>query len=315
MADKIATRNAYGEALAELGEKYPQLVVLDADLSGATMSKFFAAKYPDRFFDCGIAEANMTVIAAGMATCGLKPFTNTFAIFAAGRAYEQVRNSIAYPGLNVTVVGSHGGVSVGEDGATHQCIEDFSLMRTIPGMLVCCPCDGNEMRQAVEALINYNGPAYLRLERPATEIVTDSLDGYRFELGKGVTMRDGGDVSIIANGIMVPVALKAADLLNAEGISARVIDMHTIKPLDEELVLKAAKETGCIVTSEEHSVVGGLGAAVCEFLSGTYPVPVVRHGVNDQFGRSGSANAVLEYFGLTPEVLAEKARSAIALKK
>ena len=315
MADKIATRNAYGEALAELGEKYPQLVVLDADLSGATMSKFFAAKYPDRFFDCGIAEANMTVIAAGMATCGLKPFTNTFAIFAAGRAYEQVRNSIAYPGLNVTVVGSHGGVSVGEDGATHQCIEDFSLMRTIPGMLVCCPCDGNELRQAVEALINYNGPAYLRLERPATEIVTDSLDGYRFELGKGVTMRDGGDVSIIANGIMVPVALKAADLLNAEGISARVIDMHTIKPLDEELVLKAAKETGCIVTSEEHSVVGGLGAAVCEFLSGTYPVPVVRHGVNDQFGRSGSANAVLEYFGLTPEVLAEKARSAIALKK
>ena len=315
MADKIATRNAYGEALAELGEKYPQLVVLDADLSGATMSKFFAAKFPDRFFDCGIAEANMTVIAAGMATCGLKPFTNTFAIFAAGRAYEQVRNSIAYPGLNVTVVGSHGGVSVGEDGATHQCIEDFSLMRTIPGMLVCCPCDGNEMRQAVEALINYNGPAYLRLERPSTEIVTDGVEGYKFELGKGVTMKDGSDVSIIANGIMVPVALKAADLLEAEGISARVIDMHTIKPLDEDLVLKAARETGCIVTSEEHSVIGGLGAAVCEFLSGTYPVPVVRHGVNDQFGRSGSANAVLEYFGLTPEVLAEKAKAAIAMKK
>ena len=315
MADKIATRNAYGEALAELGEKYPQLVVLDADLSGATMSKFFAAKFPDRFFDCGIAEANMTVIAAGMSTCGLKPFTNTFAIFAAGRAYEQVRNSIAYPGLNVTVVGSHGGVSVGEDGATHQCVEDFSLMRTIPGMLVCCPCDGNEMRQAVEALINYNGPAYLRLERPNTEIVTDSIEGYKFELGKGVTMKDGSDVTIIANGIMVPVALKAADLLAGEGISARVIDMHTIKPLDEELVLKAAKETGCIVTSEEHSIIGGLGAAVCEFLSGTYPVPVVRHGVNDQFGRSGTANAVLEYFGLTPEVLAEKAKAAIALKK
>ena len=315
MADKIATRNAYGEALAELGEKYPQLVVLDADLSGATMSKFFAAKFPDRFFDCGIAEANMTVIAAGMSTCGLKPFTNTFAIFAAGRAYEQVRNSIAYPGLNVTVVGSHGGVSVGEDGATHQCIEDFSLMRTIPGMLVCCPCDGNEMRLAVEALINYNGPAYLRLERPNTEIVTDSIEGYKFELGKGVTMKDDGDVTIIANGIMVPVALKAADLLAAEGISARVIDMHTIKPLDEELVLKAAKETGCIVTSEEHSVIGGLGAAVCEYLSGTCPVPVIRHGVNDQFGRSGTANAVLEYFGLTPEVLAEKAKAAIAMKK
>ena len=315
MADKIATRNAYGEALAELGEKYPQLVVLDADLSGATMSKFFAAKYPDRFFDCGIAEANMTGIAAGLSTCGLKPFTNTFAIFAAGRAYEQVRNSIAYPGLNVTVVGSHGGVSVGEDGATHQCVEDFSLMRTIPGMLVCCPCDGNEMKLAVEALINYKGPAYLRLERPATEIVTDSVEGYRFELGKGVTMKEGSDVTIIANGIMVPVALKAADLLKADGISARVIDMHTIKPLDEELVLKAAKETGCIVTSEEHSVIGGLGAAVCEFLSGVCPVPVVRHGVNDQFGRSGTANAVLEYFGLTPEVLAEKAKAAIALKK
>ena len=315
MADKIATRNAYGEALAELGEKYPQLVVLDADLSGATMSKFFAAKYPDRFFDCGIAEANMTGIAAGLSTCGLKPFTNTFAIFAAGRAYEQVRNSIAYPGLNVTVVGSHGGVSVGEDGATHQCVEDFSLMRTIPGMLVCCPCDGNEMKLAVEALINYKGPAYLRLERPATEIVTDSVDGYRFELGKGVTMKEGSDVTIIANGIMVPVALKAADQLKAEGISARVIDMHTIKPLDEDLVLKAAKETGCIVTSEEHSVIGGLGAAVCEFLSGVCPVPVVRHGVNDQFGRSGTANAVLEYFGLTPEVLAEKAKAAIALKK
>ena len=315
MADKVATRNAYGEALAELGEKYPQLVVLDADLSGATMSKFFAAKYPDRFFDCGIAEANMTGIAAGLSTCGLKPFTNTFAIFAAGRAYEQVRNSIAYPGLNVTVVGSHGGVSVGEDGATHQCVEDFSLMRTIPGMLVCCPCDGNEMRLAVEALINYKGPAYLRLERPATEIVTDSIEGYRFELGKGVTMKDGDDVTLIANGIMVSVALKAADLLKAEEISARVIDMHTIKPLDEELVLKAAKETGCIVTSEEHSVIGGLGAAVCEFLSGVCPVPVVRHGVNDQFGRSGTANAVLEYFGLTPEVLAEKAKEAIALKK
>ena len=315
MADKIATRNAYGEALAELGEKYPQLVVLDADLSGATMSKFFAAKYPDRFFDCGIAEANMTGIAAGLSTCGLKPFTNTFAIFAAGRAYEQVRNSIAYPGLNVTVVGSHGGVSVGEDGATHQCIEDFSLMRTIPGMLVCCPCDGNEMKLAVEALINYKGPAYLRLERPATEIVTDSVEGYRFELGKGVTMKDGSDVTLIANGIMVPVALKAAGLLKEEGISARVIDMHTIKPLDEELVLKAAKETGCIVTSEEHSVIGGLGAAVCEFLSGVCPVPVVRHGVNDQFGRSGTANAVLEYFGLTPEVLAEKARQAISMKR
>lgn len=315
MAGKIATRNAYGEALVELAEKYPQLVVLDADLASATMTKFFAAAHPERFFDCGIAEANMTDIAAGMATVGLKPFTNTFAIFASGRAYEQVRNSIAYPGLNVTVVGSHGGVSVGEDGATHQCIEDFALMRAVPGMLVCCPCDGYEMKLAVEALINYKGPAYLRLERPATEIITDEIDGYHFELGKGVQLRDGRDVTIIAVGINVPMAMKAAELLESEGISARVIDMHTIKPLDEELVLKAARETGSIVTSEEHSVIGGLGGAVCELLSGKYPVPVVRHGVNDEFGRSGTYSAVLEYFGITPEGIAEKARQAVALKK
>lgn len=315
MAGKIATRNAYGEALVELAEKYPQLVVLDADLASATMTKFFAAAHPERFFDCGIAEANMTDIAAGMATVGLKPFTNTFAIFAAGRAYEQVRNSIAYPGLNVTVVGSHGGVSVGEDGATHQCIEDFALMRAVPGMVVCCPCDGHEMKLAVEALINYKGPAYLRLERPATEIITDEIDGYKFELGKGVQLRDGRDVTIIAVGINVPMAMKASELLEAEGISARVIDMHTIKPLDEELILKAAKETGCIVTSEEHSVIGGLGGAVCELLSGKYPIPVIRHGVDDEFGRSGTYSAVLEYFGITPEGIAEKARQAVAMKK
>ena len=315
MAGKIATRNAYGEALVELAEKYPRLVVLDADLASATMTKSFAAAHPERFFDCGIAEANMTDIAAGMATVGLKPFTNTFAIFAAGRAYEQVRNSIAYPGLNVTVVGSHGGVSVGEDGATHQCVEDFALMRAVPGMLVCCPCDGHEMKLAVEALINYKGPAYLRLERPATEIITDEVEGYSFELGKGVQLRVGKDVTIIAVGINVPMAMKAAELLEAEGISARVIDMHTIKPLDEELVLKAAEETGCIVTTEEHSVIGGLGGAVCELLSGKYPVPVIRHGVNDEFGRSGTYSAVLEYFGITPEGIAEKARQAVALKK
>ena len=315
MAGKIATRNAYGEALVELAEKYPRLVVLDADLSGATMSKFFAAAHPDRFFDCGIAECDMTGIAAGMAASGLKPFTNTFAIFAAGRAYEQVRNSVAYPQLNVVVVGSHGGVSVGEDGATHQCVEDFALMRDIPGMLVCCPCDGHEMRLAVEALLNYDGPAYLRLERPASDVFTDEIPGYSFELGRGATLRDGRDLSIIANGLMVGMALKAADILAAEGVDARVIDMHTVKPLDEALVLKAAKETGCIVTTEEHSVVGGLGGAVCEFLSGKYPVPVLRHGVDDEFGRSGTANAVLEYFGLTPEGIAAKAREALSLKK
>lgn len=315
MAGKIATRAAYGKALVEFAEQYPKLVVLDADLSKATMTKDFAAAYPDRFFDCGIAENNMTGIAAGMAAAGLKPFTNTFAIFAAGRSYEQVRNSIGYPHLNVTVVGSHGGVSVGEDGATHHCTEDFALMRQIPGMLVLCPCDGNEMRLAVEALLNYEGPAYLRLARPATEIFTDELEGYKFELGKGVTLAEGSDVSIIAVGLMVGKALKAREILAAEGISARVIDMHTIKPLDEELVLKAARETGAIVSSEEASVLGGLGGAVAELLAENCPVPVVRHGVNDCFGRSGTAAAVLEYYGLTPEVLAEKCRKAVSMKK
>ena len=315
MAGKIATRAAYGKALVEFAEKYPKLVVLDADLAMATMTKDFRAAHPDRFFDCGIAENNMTGIAAGMATCGLKPFSNTFAIFAAGRSYEQVRNSIGYPHLNVTVVGSHGGISVGEDGATHQCTEDFALMRQIPGMVVLCPCDGNEMRLAVEALLNYEGPAYLRLARSATEIFTDELEGYRFEMGKGVTIADGRDVTIIATGIMVGMAIKARDLLAAEGISARVIDMHTIKPLDEELVLKAARETGAIVTSEEASVLGGLGGAVAELVAENCPVPVVRHGVNDTFGRSGTAAAVLEHYGLTPEVLAEKAKKAVAMKK
>lgn len=315
MAGKIATRNAYGEALAELGEKYPEIVALDADLSGSTMSKLFAAKYPDRFFDCGIAEADMIGIAAGLAADGFKPYASTFAMFATGRAYEQIRNSVAYPRLNVKIVGSHGGLSVGEDGATHQCIEDFALMRDIPGMLVCCPCDGHEMRLAVEALISYDGPAYLRLGRAAADIFTDEAEGYSFELGKGCILRDGKDVTIIANGIMVAKALEAAKMLEAEDISARVIDMHTIKPLDEELVLKAAKETGCIVTTEEHSIVGGLGGAVCEYLGGVCPVPVIRHGVNDEFGRSGKAAEVLEYYGLTAEVIAQKAKAAIALKK
>ena len=315
MAGKIATRSAYGDALVEFAEKYPELVVLDADLANATMTKSFAAAYPDRFFDCGIAESNMTGIAAGMATAGLKPFTNTFAMFAAGRAFEQVRNSIAYPHLNVKVIGSHGGVSVGEDGATHQCIEDFALMRALPGMLVCCPCDGHEMRLAVEALLNYEGPAYMRLQRSASEIFTDEIPGYSFELGKGVTLRDGKDVTLIATGLMVGEARKAAELLAAEGIDARVIDMHTIKPLDEELVLKAARETGAIVTSEEHTVIGGLGGAVAELVAGCCPVPVVRQGVNDEFGRSGKASETMAYFGLTAEKMVEKAREAIALKK
>ena len=315
MADKIATRGAYGDALVELADKYPELVVFDADLAGATMTKGFKAAYPERFFDMGIAECDMQGVAAGMSTIGFKPFTNTFAMFAAGRSWEQVRNSIAYPGLNVKVIGSHGGLSVGEDGATHQCIEDFALMRAIPGMMVLCPCDGNEMKLAVEALLNYEGPAYMRLGRLAVEVVTDTIDGYKFELGKGAKLADGSDVTLIANGMMVQMALKAAEILKADGISAEVIDMHTIKPLDTELVLASAKKTGAVVVSEEHNICGGLGAAVAEFLSGNYPVPVVLHGVNDEFGRSGKAPLVLEAFGLTPEVMAEKAKAAIALKK
>jgi len=314
MGDKKATRAAYGEALCELAERYPNMVVLDADLSSATMTKSFAAAYPDRFFNCGIAEANMTAIAAGMATCGLKPFTNTFAVFAAGRAYEQVRNSIAYPRLNVVVVGSHGGVSVGEDGATHQMIEDLALMRAVPDMTVVNPCDANEMRLAVEALMTYDGPAYLRLGRAPVEIVTDSVDGYKFEIGKGSVLRSGTDVTVVATGLGVQLSLEAANLLGESGISAEVIDIHTIKPLDSALILESAKKTGCVVTVEEHNVIGGLGGAVCELLSENCPVPVLRHGVNDTFGRSGKAAEVLEYFELTAEGVAEKCKKAVALK-
>ena len=314
MAGKIATRNAYGEALVELAEKYPELVVFDADLAGATMTKGFAAKYPERFFDMGIAECNMTGVAAGMATCGFKPFTDTFAMFAAGRAWEQVRNSVAYPHLNVKIVGSHGGLSVGEDGATHQCIEDFALMRVIPGMKVLCPCDGHEMKLAVEALLNYDGPAYLRLGRSAVDIVTDEIPGYKFELDKGAVLADGSDVTVIATGMMVQMALQARETMAKEGVSVRVIDMHTIKPLDGALVEQAAKETGCIVTTEEHSVIGGLGGAVAEYVSEHCPVPVVRHGVNDEFGRSGKAADVLAAYGLTPDGICAKIREALAKK-
>lgn len=315
MGEVIATRAAYGKALVKFADKNPNLVVLDADLASATMTNGFAKAYPERFFDMGIAEADMMGVAAGLAACGKIPFANSFAMFSAGRAWEQVRNAIGYPRLNVKVVGSHGGLSVGEDGATHQCVEDFALMRVISGMLVLCPCDGNEMEAAVAALIDYDGPAYMRLGRLAVETVTDSIPGYHFELGKGVQLTDGGDVTIIAVGMMVQESLKAAELLKKEGISARVIDMHTIKPLDEELVLKAAKETGCIVTSEEHNILGGLGAAVSEFLSGVCPIPVVRHGVEDQFGRSGKAPLVMKAYGLTPEGIVEKAKKAIAMKK
>ena len=315
MGEKIATRNAYGQALAELANQHPEVVCFDADLAGATMSKFFLEAHPDRFFDMGIAESNMQGVAAGMAACGYKPFTNTFAMFAAGRSWEQIRNSICYPGLNVKVVGSHGGISVGEDGATHQCIEDFAIMRVIPGMTVLCPCDANEMRQAVAALIDYDGPAYMRLGRLAVETVTDTIPGYKFELGKGIQLREGTDVTIIANGMMVQMALEAAEQLAAEGISARVVDMHTIKPLDGDIIKKAAEETGAIVVTEEHNIIGGLGAAVAEYCCEICPVPVVRHGVNDEFGRSGKAPLALKAFGLSPEVIAEKAKKAHSMKK
>ena len=315
MAEKLATRVAYGQTLAALAEEYPQLVVLDADLSGSTQSGMFAKVHPERFYNMGIAEANMMSVAAGLAACGKQAFASSFAMFATGRAWEQVRNCIAYPRLNVKVVGSHGGLSVGEDGATHQCIEDYAIMRAIPGMMVVSPCDAPEMRLAVKALLDYDGPAYLRLGRLAVDSVTDTIPGYSFRLGKGITLRDGSDVTVIATGMMVQMALTAADILAGEGISARVIDMHTIKPLDGELVLKAALETGCIVTSEEATVVGGLGSAVAEFLSEHCPVPVVRHGVDDMFGRSGKAQEVLAAYGLTPEGIAEKARHALKLKR
>ena len=315
MSEKKATRAAYGEMLVELADKYPELVVLDADLAGATMTKGFAQACPDRFFDMGIAEANMIGVAAGLAACGKKPFANSFAMFTAGRAYEQVRNSVAYPGLNVKCVGSHGGISVGEDGATHQCIEDLALMSAIPGMLVLNPCDAHEMRQALQALIEYKGPAYLRLGRMAVETVTDSVPGYKFELGRAAALREGSDLTICATGLMVQRALAAAELLAGEGVSARVLDFHTIKPLDGEALLAAARETGCIVTTEEHSIVGGLGAAVASFLAERCPVPVLRHGVRDVFGRSGKAEQVLEAYGLTPAGIVETARAALELKR
>ena len=315
MAEKVATRHAYGEALAELGDKNGRIAVLDADVSTCTMSCIFGEKHPGRFYNVGIAEANMVGIAAGMSTTGLIPFVHTFAMFMAGRTYDQIRNSVAYPKLNVKVVGTHAGLSVGEDGATHQCIEDLSLMRTIPGMTVLCPCDGNETVKAVFAMAAYTGPVYLRLGRLALENVTDAIPGYNFQIGKGALLREGKDVTIIATGLMVQESLKAAALLEKEGVSARVIDMHTLKPLDREIIIKAAKETGAIVTAEEHNVVGGLGAAVCEAVCAEQPVPVIRLGVNDEFGRSGDAGALLRHYGLSPENIVEKAKLAISKKR
>lgn len=315
MADvvKMATREAYGKALAEFGAKYENLVVLDADLAAATKTGVFKKAFPNRFFDCGIAENDMINVACGLALSGFIPFASSFAMFAAGRSFEQVRNGIGYPHLNVKIGGTHGGVTVGEDGATHQCNEDLALMRTIPGMVVLNPADGVEARLAVEAAIKYEGPVYLRFGRFATPILFD--DSYKFEIGKGVQMAEGTDVSIIATGLEVEQALIAKDLLANEGISAAVVNMATIKPLDEEIVLANARKCGALVTCEEHSVIGGLGAAVCECVCGKYPVPVVRVGVEDCFGRSGPAKELISYYGLDGASIAQKAKQAIALKK
>ena len=312
MADKIATRESYGDALVELGAKYDNLVVLDADLAEATKTIKFKKAYPDRFFDCGIAEGNMVGVAAGLSTTGMIPFASTFAMFAAGRAYEQIRNCVGYPHLNVKIGATHAGITVGEDGATHQCLEDIATMRTIPGMTIINPADAVEAKAAVEAAILHDGPCYLRFGRLAVPVINDPE--YKFELGKGVTMADGKDVTIIATGIMVAMALEAKELLKAEGIDARVINIHTIKPLDSELVIKAAKETGAIVTAEEHNIIGGLGSAIAETVSESCPVPVIRVGVKDTYGRSGKVPALLELYGLTAANIAENAKKAVSLK-
>ena len=313
MAEKIATREAYGNALAELGEKY-DFVVLDADLAAATKTGVFKKKFPERFFDCGIAEGNMMSVAAGIASTGKVVFASSFAMFAAGRAYEQVRNSIGYPHLNVKIGATHAGITVGEDGATHQCVEDFALMRAIPGMTVINPADATEARAAVEAAINFKGPVYMRFGRYAVPVLFDK-DNYKFELGKGVEMKDGSDLTIVATGMMVGMALEAAETLAVKGISARVINIHTLKPIDKDIILKAARETGAIVTAEEHSIIGGLGSAVAEVVAEGCPVPVVRLGVNDEFGHSGKVPPLLEMYGLTPDNIVAKAEAALALKK
>ena len=315
MAEQIkkATRDSYGAALVELGAEMPNLVVMDADLSAATKTGMFRKTYPDRFINAGIAEGNMMSVAAGMAAAGKVVFASSFAMFAAGRAFEQVRNSIGYPHLNVKIGATHAGISVGEDGATHQCCEDIALMRSIPGMTVINPADDTEARLAVRAAAAMNGPAYLRFGRLAVPVVLG--DDYRFEIGKGVQLVDGGDVTIIATGLLVGEALLAAEQLKNEGIAARVINMATIKPIDRDIIVAAARETGVIVTAEEHSIYGGLGSAVAEVVCETVPVPVLRVGVNDTFGKSGPAVELLKIFGLCAENLAARAREAVALKK
>ncbi len=311
MADvkKMATREGYGKGLVALGAEHDDIVVLDADLAGSTKTGMFANAYPDRHFNCGIAEGDMMSVAAGLAASGLTPFASSFAMFASGRAYEQIRNSIGYPGLNVKIGASHGGMSVGEDGASHQCCEDFALMRSIPGMVVISPADGIEAEAATKAAYAYQGPVYLRFGRLAVPQFHE--EGFEFQIGKGEVMRDGTDIAIIANGLMVYEAIQAGEKLAEKGISARIVNMSTIKPLDEELVLKCAKECGRIITCEEHSVIGGLGEAVCSFLSETYPTPVKRIGVEDKFGFSAPAAEVLKAFGLCCDHIVEVAEEFV----
>ncbi len=316
MADviKCATRDAYGAALKELGAKRDDILVLDADLAKATKTIAFKKEFPEKFIDCGIAEGNMMGIAAGLASTGYTVFASSFAMFAAGRAFEQVRNSIAYPALNVKIGATHAGISVGEDGASHQCCEDIALMRSIPGMVIINPADDVEAKQAVFAAAEHNGPVYMRFGRLAVPRFNDEAS-YKFELGKGVQLTEGDDVAIVATGLMVNEALIAAESLKAEGINARVINIHTIKPIDKDIIIKAAKETGVIVTAEEHNIIGGLGSAVCEVLSEEYPVPVIRLGVEDSFGKSGPALELLKIYGLDAEGIVKKAKKALELKK
>lgn len=310
---KIATREAYGKALARIGQENENIVVLDADLSKSTKTADFKKVCPDRFINMGIAEGNMMTVAAGLAACGKIPFASTFAMFAAGRAFEQIRNSICYPKLNVKVCATHAGITVGEDGASHQSVEDISLMRSIPNMVVISPSDAIEAEAAIEAIVKYNGPCYVRLGRSAVPVVNDNAD-YKFEIGKGVTLRDGKDVAIIATGIMVEAALEAANVLAEEGIKARVINIHTIKPIDEEIIAKAARDTGLIVTAEEHSIIGGLGSAVAEVVTSLHPVPVMRVGIKDVFGESGKPAELLKAYGLTSEDIVNAVKKGLQIK-
>lgn len=309
MADKIATREAYGNTLAEIGDQYPDIVVLDADLSKSTFTCKFAEKYPDRFFNMGIAEANLAAVSAGLASCGKIPFFSTFAIFATGRAFDQIRNSIAYPNLNVKIAATHAGISVGEDGGSHQSVEDIALMRAVPGMTIISPADGIETTAAVKAITNYKGPVYLRLGRLAVSPIYEKPEDCRFEIGKANILQEGTDASIIATGLMVQEALKAHKILQEEGINVRIINMHTIKPIDEEAIINAAYQTGRIVTAEEHSIIGGLGEAVAGVTARSCPVPIAMVGVKDMFGRSGKPAELLKHYGLTAEDIVAAVKS------